>query len=151
MRAAAITVPDGEYIVDDLCDIMRWCASGPESFGLLFEPDGELTAFIIARFPRDGADNLGRDIKIADAELSKVVHMESVAVLPEYRGQGLQRKLVQRAESRAKKEGAVYSMCTVDPRNSISLDNFKELSYQVVAEKPKYGGHDRLILYKRLD
>ncbi len=43
---------------------------------------GALAGVFLAALPGSGAENLGRDIGLADMELGKVAHMESIAILP---------------------------------------------------------------------
>ena len=74
----------------------------------------------IVTFPGMKEENLGRDIELAGVELEKVAHMESVAILPAYRGNGLQYALMQRGEADLRKMGYRYLMCTVHPDNTYS-------------------------------
>ena len=76
--------------------------------------------------------------------------MDTAAVLPEYRGQKLQYRLMQMAEEELKKEGLRYLMCTVHPQNRYSRENVLRQGYEVAATKEKYGGYLRDILLKRL-
>lgn len=56
--------------------------------------DGKIVGSFIFRYPRIQDGNLGLDIGLAEGELSKIVHMESEVILPEYRGHGLQGKML---------------------------------------------------------
>lgn len=116
-----------------------------------FEADsGALAGVFIATLPGDREENLGRDIGLSQEELGKVAHMESVAILPEYRGNGLQYILMKTAEDELRKQGCRHLMCTVHPENKYSRNNMIKQGYQVVLTKEKYGGYLRDILLKEI-
>lgn len=111
---------------------------------------GRLAGIFIAALPGISQENLGYDIGLSRKELSLVAHMDTAAVLPKYRGQKLQYRLMQMAEKELKAEGLRYLMCTVHPQNRYSRENVLRQGYEVVATKEKYGGYLRDILLKRL-
>lgn len=112
---------------------------------------GALAGIFMIVFPGLSQENLGRDISLPEKELSRVVHMDSAAVLPEYRGYGLQQKLMQAAEAEAFKRGYRYLMCTVHPDNHYSRNNVLKQGYHIAATKEKYGGYMRNIFIKKLE
>lgn len=111
---------------------------------------GTMAAVFMVTFPGDGEENLGRDIGLSGGELERVVHMESMAVLPEYRGNHLQRRMMQAAETGLKDAGYRYLMGTVHPDNQFSRNNFLSQGYQIVMTKEKYGGYLRDIFLKEI-
>ncbi len=111
---------------------------------------GTVAGIFIVSLPGMREENLGRDIELAEEELGKVAHMESVAVLPSCRGNGLQYALMQQGEADLRKMGYRYLMCTVHPDNSYSRSNVIRQGYEVVLTKEKYGGYIRDILLKKL-
>lgn len=111
---------------------------------------GTLAGVFIAALPGDREENLGRDIGLSQEELGKVAHMESVAILPEYRGNGLQYILMKTAEEELRKHGFRHLMCTVHPENKYSRNNMIKQGYRVVLTKEKYGGYLRDILLKEI-
>ena len=80
--------------------------------------------------------------------LDKVVHMESVAVLPEYRGYHLQEKMLRYAEECIDKKQYSYLLATVSPDNPASYHSFEKCGYALVMTKEKYGGLLRRIYEK---
>ena len=66
--------------------------------------------------------------------------MDSIAILPKYRGHKLQYRLMQTAEGDLRAKGFKYLMCTVHPDNCYSRDNIVSQGYESVAVKEKYGG-----------
>lgn len=111
---------------------------------------GILAGVFFVVFPGLGIDNLGRDIGFQKEELLKVVHMDSVAILPSYRGSRLQVRLMQTAEEKLRELGYTYLMCTVHPENCYSRDNLLKQGYQIVKTGKKYGDLLRHILLKKI-
>lgn len=107
-----------------------------------------IAGIFMITFPGLSDENLGRDINLPDEELLKVVHMDTVAVLPHYRGHSLQQRLMQAAEIEAQQLGYRYFMCTIHPDNHYSKNNVLKQGYRIVATKEKYGGYTRNILLK---
>lgn len=83
--------------------------------------------------------NYGYDLDFGEEALLRVINMDTAAVHPDYRGQGLQRQLMQTAEKEISKMGSRILLCTVHPGNSFSLKNVLEQGYTIQKELPKYG------------
>lgn len=83
--------------------------------------------------------NYGYDLGFNQEELLSVVNMDSAAVHPDYRGLGLQRKLIQCAETQLCREGGHILLCTVHPENLYSLRNAQALGYEIMKKLEKYG------------
>ncbi|MBH1940275.1 GNAT family N-acetyltransferase [Mobilitalea sibirica] len=119
-------------------------------FTLLASCEEKVVGFLAVRIPQSDNDNLGYDISMSKTELHKVAHIETVAVLPNYRGKGLHVKLLNEAEKLIRDQGLHYSMATVYPNNRYSLNNFLNRGYKIVKTTEKYGGLLRHIVYKDL-
>ena len=83
--------------------------------------------------------NYGYDLGLSEKELLQVVHMDSVAVHPDYRGQGLQEKLMQTAEKWLQGKNKHILLCTVHPDNRFSLNNVQKLGYRIQKKTGIYG------------
>lgn len=116
----------------------------------LEEASGETAGIFLVTFPGNSEENLGRDIGLAEEELPFVAHMDSAAVLPGYRGVGLQKRLMEHAETEMKAQGYRYLMCTVHPENKYSRQNVTSQGYEMVKTAIKYGGYERGIFLKRI-
>ena len=139
------------FIADDSEYTTRILKEGSSLGYKAVEKDsGAVAGVFIVVLPGMKEENLGRDIGLAQEELKKVAHMESVAILPSYRGNGLQYSMMQRGEADLKKMGYKYLMCTVHPDNYYSRNNVIRQGYEVVLTKEKYGGYIRDILLKKL-
>lgn len=119
-------------------------------FTLISVINNLVIGFLIVRIPKIESDNLGLDINLPQDELSKVAHIESVAVIPSYRG-GIQISLIKEAEKILINKGYRYLMCTVHPDNFHSLKNLNYLGYEIIKTKIKYGGYKRHILKKEFN
>lgn len=111
---------------------------------------GQLAGVLMITFPGLAQENLGNDIGFSEEQLLRTAHMESAAVLPQYRGNRLQYLLMQSAEKEAAERGYGYLMCTIHPENRYSKENALRQGYQVMKTKEKYGGLLRDILLKKL-
>lgn len=96
-------------------------------------------------------ENLGYDIGMQGRQLYECAIMDTVVVLPEYRGMHLQYEMMQTAERKLHKEGYRYLLCTVHPENKFSRENVKRQGYKKILTKEKYGGFLRDIWMKELE
>lgn len=120
------------------------------AFKAIEKNSGAMAGVLIVAMYENGEENLGNDIGLPKEELSAVAHMESIAVLPAYRGLKLQDSLMQEAEKELALRGFRYLMCTVHPENIYSKANAASQGYKIVMTKEKYGGYIRNILMKKL-
>ena len=100
-------------------------------------------------YPGEQTVNLGRDLGFGEAQLRKVVHMDTAAVDPDYRGLGLQKRLMEEAEKEIARRGGRILLCTVHPDNQYSLQNVLKQGYVIAKKLEKYGSV-RYILRKDL-
>ena len=91
--------------------------------------------------------NYGYDLGLSEEELLQVVHMDTSAVHADYRGQGLQGRMVHTAEKELSGQGRKILLCTVHPENRYSLNNMLKQGYQIQKRVKKYGS-ERYILRK---
>ncbi|GHH99521.1 GNAT family N-acetyltransferase [Neobacillus kokaensis] len=113
----------------------------------------ELIAFRALLVPKhDDPEHLGFDIGLTMAELPAVIYQEISNVLPEYRGNCLQKKLAQLIMEELGKEAHDfrYVCCTVAPFNIPSLKDKFAQGMQITALKEKYGGQLRYTFVKEL-
>lgn len=115
-----------------------------------YAPTGKMAGNFIIRYPMEHEDNLGRDAHLPPEELQKVAHMESAVVLPEYRGNHLQSKMMQYAEQVIDTSRFCYLMATASPDNPASCKCMESNGYALIATKEKYGGLMRRIYYKKI-
>ena len=93
------------------------------------------------------AYNYGYDLDFSEENLLRVVHMDTAAVHPDYRGKGLQRRMVQMAEQYLAGQGSRILLTTVHPENRFSLNNMQKQGYAIQRRLDKYGS-ERYILRK---
>lgn len=121
-------------------------------FILLAEVEGKTAGFLIIRFPGKDQDNLIHNIPakmgISKDESDHVAHFESVAVLSEYRGMGIQKALMMEAMKYLEGTSHYYYMATVHPDNNASLNNLTSCGFQIIDTVKKYGGLIRYILFR---
>lgn len=110
---------------------------------------GKVVGFATFQKPLDPADNYGYDIGLSEDEAKQVLMVDSVAVLPKYRGQSLQKRFLALGEEVGAWKDCRIFIATVDPRNSYSLNNFIYAGYKRVKLVYAYKGRPREILVKR--
>lgn len=138
------------YVCDDL-DYVNKHIDGTEGLAVVAcNRSNEIIGSFVLRYPRVSEDNLGRDISLAEDELDNVVHMETAVVAPEYRGRGIQRLMLEYAESLIDIHQYRIFLSTVSPDNPASYKTFERAGYQLILTKEKYGGLKRRIYMKRV-
>lgn len=140
---------DKECYVKDDFTYVKDCLEGK---GIIFKcltvDTAVIVAFLIVYFPKEIETHMGKYVDLNKEEYKKTAYMDSIAVLPEYRGNGLQKKLLAYAERFQGLEEYEHLMATVSPKNPNSLDNFLSMGYKKICKDIKYGGLERYILYK---
>ena len=118
--------------------------------GCIVEATDELVAIgVYAKFGYN-EENYGYDIGVKGEELLYIANFESTIVHPDYRGNKLQKILIEKLEELAKADNIKYICATAAPDNKYSSDNIKELGFEIVCEKEKYGGLRRYVFMKRI-
>lgn len=134
------------FIPDDGEEIRRRLNQG--EFMLVARDNRECAGFLMIETTEDPARFLGTDLGWPPTEMPVSAHMDSVGVLPRYRGFGLQKRLLARAEEALVARGRTRFLATVSPENPPSLNSFLSLGYAIGATKTKYDGVLRHILHK---
>ena len=134
------------FVCDDIDFVKQQLTK--TGFGVIAKANDNIIGCLIVRFPGLEKDNLGYDIDINANELPKVAHIEAVVVDKNFRGNGLQQKMIEYAEQSLGSNKYYHLMATVSPENHASLKSFFNCNYTEILTKEKYGGLKRIILYK---
>lgn len=108
---------------------------------------GEIAGFFLVKEPEPD-ENLGAYLDFDREKLARVAVMDSAVVGSAWRGNGLQGKMLEKAEEFLDKEKFIYLMCTIHPDNKYSLHNMQKHGYEVKKTTECYGGLIRHILLK---
>lgn len=139
------------YVADNAEYTYRMLSSGKGMGYLALNAEtDEIAGVFMVTFPGNSKGNLGNDIGLSKEQLPLCAHMDSAAVLPKYRGNHLQCRLMQTAEKELAALGYRYLLCTVHPDNRFSKGNALRQGYQVMKTTEKYGGYLRDILMKEI-
>lgn len=109
--------------------------------------DGNIAGFFLVKEPEPD-ENLGTYLDFDKEKLARVAVMDSAVVGSAWRGNGLQGKMLEKAEEFIDKEKFIYLMCTIHPENKYSLHNMQKHGYEVKKTTECYGGLIRHILLK---
>ena len=130
-----------------------FCLDTPEEFRhrmesghmwLWIAEDGEkLAGVFTVVFPGTSPANYGWKLNLPEADLERVVNMDTAAVHPDYRGQGFQRRLMEAAEKELG-PGKIL-LCTIHPDNGYSLHNAQSQGYEIQTTLPMYGSIRHLL------
>ena len=130
-------------------DLVREMLSGGVmELWLAMDGDRMAASFDIL-YPGLASCNYGYDLGLSREELLRVIHMDTAAVHRDYRGLGLQRRLLERIEQELAGQGRRILLCTVHPENSYSLNNMLKQGYRIEKHVEKYGS-ERFILRKEI-
>ena len=112
--------------------------------------DGErLGAYFILRYCGRSAHNYAAFLGVPREEWEHWANADSAVVHPDWRGNGLQRKLLEAALSLVR-PGIVGIGATVSPENQYSLNNALACGFVIADRREMYGGYDRYLLKKML-
>lgn len=148
MHSVQKQLDDKTVYVTDRLEYIRDCIVNKGFAVTAYEEKGRMAGFLIVYFPGEDKENMGHYLGLNREELLKVAYMDSAAVLPQYRGHGLQKKLLSYAEHAEQMRGYCYYMATVSPDNPYSLHNLQTMGYRTVLITRKYGDLKRCILCK---
>lgn len=162
------SILDIEKIIDtikylyDLLANKEWYAIGLANYDRLVEMFNGGMVMIKALYQDDLAgfllveDHIDPDSEIATEipkeEIPFSIEMDNAGVLPLYRGNHLEQKMILEAESILKKKNPTirYSYTTVHPDNLASFNSLEHIGYQKYKKKLMYGGKNRYIMRKEL-
>lgn len=140
-------MPYQEWFYLDPPELVRaMMADGSMELWMAEEDDRLAAVFDILYLGLDPC-NYGYDLDLCEEELLQVIHIDTAAVHPDYRGLGLQRKLVHMAEQELSGKGKRILLCTVHPDNRFSLNNMLRQGYAIAKRVGKYGS-ERYVLRK---
>ena len=112
--------------------------------------DGErLGAYFILRYCGRSAHNYAAFLGVPREEWEHWANADSAVVHPDWRGNGLQRKLLEAALPLVR-PGIVGIGATVSPENQYSLNNALASGFVIADRREMYGGYDRYLLKKML-
>ncbi|EHS57540.1 GNAT family N-acetyltransferase [Paenibacillus sp. Aloe-11] len=137
------------FVADDLEYVKEHIRE--DGFTLLAWDQSNVAGFLIVDTVGEKEGHLGYDLHWSAEKIRTSAVMNSVCILPRYRGFGLQQALLEQGEATLIVMGFSSFLATVYPSNSHSLHNFLNQGYKIGDTKLKYGGVLRHILYKTYD
>ncbi|MDV7340351.1 hypothetical protein RYZ26_12170 [Terasakiella sp. A23] len=108
----------------------------------------QLIGYAVVSFPKNDPDNLGKFMNLQGEDHLRVAHFDGASVNPDYRGSQLHRLMNKVRGTYAFHAGYHHMFGTVSPLNPYSLMNHLSAGFEVVDFTKRYGGMDRLIIYR---
>lgn len=126
------------FYLDPPEDVRKMMRNGTMQLWVAMDGDRLAAAFDIL-LPGLNDYNYGYDLDFTEEHLLRVINMDSAAVHPDYRGKGLQKRLMLSAEEAVSGAGERILLCTVHPENRFSLQNVLTQGYTIQKKLEKYG------------
>lgn len=126
--------------------VRRMMADGIMEMWLALD-ESRISAVFSILYPGLHSYNYGYDLDFSVKDLLKVIHMDTAAVHPDFRGLGLQKRMVHLAEQELSGGGHKILLSTVHPDNQFSLSNMLHQGYVIQKRMRKYGS-ERFVLRK---
>ncbi len=123
------------YLQKDLC-IGAWQGS-------------RLGGYLIVRFCCESEHNYAAFMDVPRAEWCHWANADSAIVHADFRGNGLQRRMLEAALPLFP-ENITHIGATISPENQYSLNNALASGFVIVSRREMYGGYDRYLLAKEL-
>ena len=101
----------------------------------------EIAGFGILYAAGKDGENLAYSLESCD-DVENYVNVKLTIVRPAFRGQGLQRLLIDKLKG---------AFATVSPKNNYSSSNLTKCGFEAVRTLVKYGGMKRILFYKKLN
>ena len=110
---------------------------------------GRLGAYLILRLCGQSNENYAAFLGVPQAQWQHWANADSAVVHPDWRGNGLQRAMLQAALPLLPPQ-ITHLGATVSPDNSYSLRNAQAGGFVIRCRREMYGGYDRYLLEKQL-
>ena len=142
-------MPQKEWLYLDPPEVVySMLENGTMEIWLAMDKDRVAAVFSLL-YPGLETYNYGYDLELPETDLLRVVHMDTSAVHKDYRGYGLQRKMVYAVEQELAFQDEKILLCTVHPDNQFSLNNMMQQGYEIQKRVNKYGS-ERFVLRKNI-
>ncbi|MBR4888960.1 MAG: GNAT family N-acetyltransferase [Clostridia bacterium] len=137
-----------------------YVASDAERNGYILEKQGVIGAFCGERlvgycsfiYPGTKESDYARHLGWDETLQPRCGAVDSAVVDPEFRGQGLQKRMARLAvEEMRKKSPDGILLTTISPYNPASLRSMQAVGFAILHQKKMYGGKDRCILAMALN
>lgn len=140
-------LPDKSVFQRSTVEFISYCLGhGGRCYGV--QHHGETIAYRMVYFPRNRAFNLAKDVRIPLEEYHRVAQWDTIAVLPEWRGNGLSGLMNTRALADLADTGMRHLLATSSPRNPHGIRSLIKAGFRPIQIKLKFGGKLRLLFYR---
>lgn len=121
-----------------------------DGFSMVACHKGKIIGVYLTYILRDDGTNFYQLAKDYFKNTDDVIEVINYAVLEDYRGMGLQTKMLLKSEEILKNTKYKKFIATVHPDNKYSLNNMLKNGYKIAMTTQLYGGLDRCIIVKNM-
>lgn len=111
---------------------------------------GKIIGYFLTYILKEDGTNLYKLLNDHYGNSDNIIEVINFGVLPDFRGFGLQKKMMLRLEKDLKDSKFKKFVCTVHPDNKYSLNNMLDNGYEIVMTTKLYGGLDRHVIVKNI-
>ncbi|MBO4961275.1 MAG: GNAT family N-acetyltransferase [Flavobacteriales bacterium] len=152
-KAAFAVMTNPQILRANTREMLLDCLENHYGIGVYTLEEGEekMVAFGVLYFPGNSDENLAHYLYDDIENYDIYANMKLIIVLPQYRGQGLQRSITEVLEYEARRRGIQELFCTISPYNPHSQNNMTAIGYEFITlVEGKYDGASRNVYHKRL-
>ena len=111
---------------------------------------GKIIGYFLTYILKEDGTNLYKILCDYYGECNDIVEVINFGVMSDFRGMGLQKKMMLQLEKDIINTKYKKFVCTVHPDNKYSLNNMLDNGYEIVMTTKLYGGLDRHIIVKNI-
>jgi GNAT superfamily N-acetyltransferase len=134
---------------DDFVDLVFEKYSGYAV--VVYEDDAPIAGGIVWKPNADKVEGLSGEFDFSDDELENFAQIDNTVVLPEFRGHGLQKKMIALLEEKAREWNSPVIVATAAPSNVASVSSFLSNDWKIERKITRHGGVERNLLKKELN
>ncbi len=147
-KQVILDLEDKSLLRENNAEMFTSCVNFPNLTLGIFNPTEELVALGILCDMRGTNEDLSLGLLQHTVDVS--ANLKLIMVRKDFRGLGMQNKLMSLLEEYARNNGYTHLCTTVSPNNIHSLRNIENMGYVYDHSEEKYGGLLRSVLVKKL-
>lgn len=135
-----------DFYFTDSDELIAGILANPSQFGWIYGAmyEGQMIGYIYLSI----APKAKELVNLLAMDIQNYADLDGVIVLPEYRGNGLQKYMFDFIEEEARKKGIFHLVAEITCNNHYSLDNALAKGFTIKKTFKKFGLTERFLVYK---